>query len=165
LLHLSCIFVSGLLVIIQFIPVVRHKWIIVHRLNGYLVLLLFTLSTAGALMIARHAFGGGLDTQAAVGILSIGCIGSFIISYINIKRLQIEQHRAWMLRGWFYVRLSLSYHLPTPLPLSGKKKAILTRVAGWFHHHNPHNPHPLRSRHQLKQLLHISSLRRSVLHS
>lgn len=96
---------------VQFIPVVRHKWILVHRLNGYLVLLLFLLSTVGALMIARHAFGGGLDTQAAVGTLSIGCLTSFVLAWVNIKRLQIEQHRAWMLRGWFYVRLSFLFDM------------------------------------------------------
>lgn len=104
LLHLSCVLPSGLLAVVQFIPVIRHKWILVHRLNGYIILLLFTLSTVGALMIARHAFGGGLDIQAAIGALSIMCMGSFVLSYVNIKRLQIEQHRAWMLRGWFYVR-------------------------------------------------------------
>jgi hypothetical protein len=53
-------------------------------------------------MIARHAFGGGLDVQVWIGFVGIGVLICFAISYINIKRLQIEQHRAWMLRGWFY---------------------------------------------------------------
>ncbi|KAF2729458.1 hypothetical protein EJ04DRAFT_588713 [Polyplosphaeria fusca] len=102
MLHLATILPASMLVIFQFLPVIRHKWMLVHRLNGYLVLLLFIPSLAGVLMIARHAFGGGLDIQVAVGALAIMSLGSFILAYVNIKKLQIEQHRAWMLRGWFY---------------------------------------------------------------
>jgi len=59
-------------------------------------------------MIARNAFGGGLDVQTWIGLVGIGVLVCFIISYINIKKLQIEQHRAWMLRGWFYVSVLLT---------------------------------------------------------
>jgi hypothetical protein len=107
LLHLGGILPAAILAVVQFTPVIRHRWIIVHRISGYAALLLFTISLVGALMIARHAFGGGLEIQAWMGFVGIGVLVCFIISYINIKRLQIEQHRAWMLRGWFYVRLLL----------------------------------------------------------
>lgn len=109
MLHLATILPAALLVIVQFIPVVRHKAILVHRVNGYVVLFLWVLSTAGALMIGRHAFGGGIEVQTVVGVLGIVCTVSFILAYVNIKRLQIEQHRAWMLRGWFYVATRISY--------------------------------------------------------
>ena len=59
---------------------------------------------AGVLMIARHALGGSLDVQAWVGFVGFGVLGCFGLAWYNIKKLQIEQHRAWMLRGWFYVR-------------------------------------------------------------
>jgi hypothetical protein len=118
LLHLGGVLPAGILAVLQFTPFIRHRWIIVHRITGYFALLLYTISLVGALMIARHAFGGGLDVQAWVGFVGIGVLVCFIISYINIKRLQIEQHRAWMLRGWFYVsnyvlsntRATLIYH-------------------------------------------------------
>lgn len=109
LLHLCGILPAGILVVLQFTPAIRHRAILFHRINGYIVLLLFFVSLAGALMIARRAFGGGLDIQAGIGALAILTTGSFVISYTNIKKLQIEQHRAWMLRGWFYVS-----HLTTP---------------------------------------------------
>ncbi|KAF2033966.1 hypothetical protein EK21DRAFT_57523 [Setomelanomma holmii] len=102
LLHLAGILPACILVVLQFTPFIRHRWIIVHRISGYAALLLYTISLVGALMIARRAFGGGLDVQVWVGFVGIGVLVCFIISYINIKRLQIEQHRAWMLRGWFY---------------------------------------------------------------
>ncbi|KAJ3137177.1 hypothetical protein HDU90_002349 [Geranomyces variabilis] len=87
----------------SFVPVIRHRLILFHRLNGHVVILLVLISNVGALIIARHAFGGDLATQTVVGFLAILTTGSLAISYINIKRLQIDQHRAFMLRAWFYL--------------------------------------------------------------
>lgn len=53
-------------------------------------------------MIVRHSFGGEIETQALIGILTIVITFSAGMAYYNIKRLQIDQHRAWMLRTWFY---------------------------------------------------------------
>jgi hypothetical protein len=58
-------------------------------------------------MIARRAFGGDMAVQIAVGLLGTGTIISTALAYYNIKRLQIDQHRAWMLRTWFYVRITV----------------------------------------------------------
>lgn len=103
ILHLATILPASILAVLQFIPVLRHKAILFHRLNGYACVVLGLLSTAGVLMIARNAYGGEISTQLGVGFLSIIFVGSLVMAYINIKRLQIEQHRAWMLRAWFYV--------------------------------------------------------------
>lgn len=103
LLHLVGVLPASLLAVVQFTPFIRHRWIIVHRISGYAAILLYTVGLVGALMITRQAFGGGLDVQAWSGFVGIGVLVCFVLSWINIKRLQIEQHRAWMLRGWFYV--------------------------------------------------------------
>ncbi|KAG8165363.1 hypothetical protein KVR01_005638 [Diaporthe batatas] len=100
--HLATILPASFLVVFQFVPAIRHKATLFHRLNGYLVIILSLLGTGGVLMIARHAFGGTLATQYATGFISIAFVGALAMAYINIKRLQIEQHRAWMLRAWFY---------------------------------------------------------------
>ncbi|KAK3311563.1 uncharacterized protein B0T15DRAFT_427897 [Chaetomium strumarium] len=102
LIHLATILPASFLVVFQFVPAIRHKFILVHRVNGYVILVLSLVSTVGAFMIARNAFGGGLETQLAVGLLGIMFVVCLTLGYINIKRLQLEQHRAWMLRGWFY---------------------------------------------------------------
>ncbi|KAF2014301.1 hypothetical protein BU24DRAFT_481733 [Aaosphaeria arxii CBS 175.79] len=102
MLHLAGVLPAGIIAFFQFIPIIRHKAILVHRIMGYIALLLFVAGTIGAFMIARHSFGGGLDTQAFIGVVAIATLGSFAMAIINIKRLQIEQHRAWMLRGWVY---------------------------------------------------------------
>ncbi|KAK1982063.1 hypothetical protein LZ30DRAFT_591353 [Colletotrichum cereale] len=102
IIHLAGILPAGFLACFQFVPVIRHKALLFHRLNGYIIISLSLVGTAGAFMIARNAFGGGLEVQAGVGLLGIMFVGSLTLAYVNIKRLQIEQHRAWMLRAWFY---------------------------------------------------------------
>lgn len=102
-LHLYTILPAGFLACFQFVPAIRYKALLFHRINGYLVVLLSLVGTAGALMIARISFGGGVDTQTAVGLMAIMFVAALAISLYNVKKLQLEQHRAWMLRAWFYV--------------------------------------------------------------
>lgn len=103
ILHLAGILPGSLLACVQFVPVVRHKFIMLHRVNGYAVIILSVLATVGAYMIADVTFGGGIEIQVGVGLLGIVFVGSLAMAYINVKRLQIEQHRAWMLRAWVNV--------------------------------------------------------------
>ncbi|KAF4976827.1 hypothetical protein FZEAL_6568 [Fusarium zealandicum] len=100
IMHLAGILPASVLAVLQFVPVIRHKALILHRINGYIVLLLSTVGMAGVFMIAKDSFGGTLDMQAATGASSIIFILCMVLGYYNIKRLQLEQHRAWMLRGW-----------------------------------------------------------------
>ncbi|OLN97920.1 hypothetical protein CCHL11_02607 [Colletotrichum chlorophyti] len=111
IIHLAGILPASFLACFQFIPVIRHKVILFHRINGYAVLLLSLVGTGGVFMIARHAFGGTLETQAGIGLASILFVGSLILAFINIRRLQIEQHRAWMLRAWFYAGCIITLRL------------------------------------------------------
>ncbi|KAK6820856.1 hypothetical protein PG987_015256 [Apiospora arundinis] len=83
-------------------PYIRYKAIILHRVCGWLAILLSVIGIAGALMIAREAFGGGIEAQSITGVLAIVFLGSLLLAVINIKKLQIEEHRKWMLRAWFY---------------------------------------------------------------
>jgi hypothetical protein len=103
-LHLAGILPASILAVFEFIPAIRARWIIVHRVFGYMSMALYLVGLAGALMIARRAFGGGVDAQAWVAFVGFGVLACFALSLYNVKKLQIEQHRAWMLRGWFYVR-------------------------------------------------------------
>jgi len=96
---------ASLLVVLQFTPAIRQKWRLVHRINGYIIVLLALIANAGAIMIAREAFGGTMATQSWVGALFILTTVGLGLAIYNVKMLQIDQHRAWMLRTWFYVRL------------------------------------------------------------
>jgi len=106
IMHLAGVIPGSFLAFFQFVPIIRHKLILFHRVNGYVVLLLSLVGTVGALMITRHAFGGGLATQVGLGLLGIMFTFSLLLAYINVKLLQIEQHRAWMLRAWVYVSIA-----------------------------------------------------------
>lgn len=95
---------ASLLVVLQFTPAIRQKWRLVHRINGYIIVLLAVIANVGAIMIAREAFGGTMATQSWVGALFILTTVGLGLAIYNVKMLQIDQHRAWMLRTWFYVR-------------------------------------------------------------
>lgn len=110
-LHLATILPAGLLMVWQFVPVIRHKFLLFHRINGYLVIVLVIVSNVGAVMICRRAFGGSLETQAAAGVLAIITTTSIGLAYYNIKRLQVDQHRAWMLRAIFYLGTIITLRL------------------------------------------------------
>ena len=101
-LHLATVLPSGLLMVWQFVPIIRKRYCTFHRINGYLVIILIVLSNIRALMIASRSFGGGLDVQSAVGALVVLNTTSLALAMWNIWRLQIDQHRAWMLRAAFY---------------------------------------------------------------
>lgn len=102
-LHLGCILPAAFLAVFQFTPVIRHKVTLYHRMAGYVIVTLVLLANAGAIIIAPHAFGGALTTQAGIGLMAIlSTVGLFLAIY-NIKRMQIDQHRKWMLRTWFYM--------------------------------------------------------------
>ncbi|KAK3296550.1 uncharacterized protein B0H64DRAFT_461913 [Chaetomium fimeti] len=102
LLHLATILPAAILTCLQFVPVIRRTFVLFHRINGYLIIILSLVSTAGAIMLARNAVGGWMDVQMGVGTMSIAFVSSLALALYNVKRLQIEQHRAWMLRAWFY---------------------------------------------------------------
>ncbi|EER44302.1 conserved hypothetical protein [Histoplasma capsulatum H143] len=55
-LHLGTILPCAILLIFQFIPSIRHRAILFHRINGYIIITLFLISNAGALMIAPPRF-------------------------------------------------------------------------------------------------------------
>lgn len=111
IMHLGGILPASILVILQFIPAIRHKMLLFHRINGYGVILLAIVGVVGAFMIARNSFGGGLDVQTHIGLSGLIFVSCLALSYYNIKRLQIEQHRAWMLRGWVTVCKLLNFDL------------------------------------------------------
>ena len=110
-LHLGAILPAGLLIVWQFIPIIRHKLLIFHRINGYVLILLIFVANVGALMICRRSFGDTLETQTGVGSLVILTTTSICLAYYNIKRLQIDQHRAWMLRAAFYLGTIITLRL------------------------------------------------------
>jgi uncharacterized membrane protein len=98
ILHLAAVIPAGILAAVQFTPVLRHKALVLHRINGYVLISLVTLANASGLMVARRSFGGTVETQMFVGLLALATSVSMAVAWTSIKRLQIARHRAWMLR-------------------------------------------------------------------
>ena len=102
---------TTLIAVPQFVPIIRYKALILHRINEYMVVVLLLLSNVGSLMITRHSFGGGFETQVLVGVLAIITTVGTLSAYYNIMRLQIDQHRAWMIRTWSYAASIITLRL------------------------------------------------------
>lgn len=125
IMHLITVIPIGFLLPWQFLPVVRHKLMLFHRLNGYLLLTLLLGANISAMIMADKALGGTIETRCLIGVLAIVSVGSGLMAYINIKRLQIDQHRAWMLRCWGYsflivtLRLIQLFSIPIISSMSG----------------------------------------------
>ncbi|PRP81206.1 hypothetical protein PROFUN_02040 [Planoprotostelium fungivorum] len=114
-MHLYAVVPIGLLIVWQFIPVLRKNWLWFHRLNGYIIYGLLCIGNIGGLMVARRTFGGATSTQSAVGLLAILTWVSASMAWYNIRRLQMEQHRAWMLRTAFYLGSILTTRIILPI--------------------------------------------------
>lgn len=126
-IHLSTIIPAGILVVLQFFPIIRYKALIVHRLNGWTVTLLLLVSNAGALMIANRSFGGLYDTHVFVGLLAVVTTISATLGVINIKLKQIDQHRKWMIRCWVYCGSIITLRF-----VQISAATIVSRIGGFF---------------------------------
>jgi hypothetical protein len=102
IMHMAGTVPAGFLVVLQFTPALRHWNILFHRINGYIVLTLYAFGNIGACLALRHLDDGtGTDIQACKGMLIILTTTCLVLAYGNIKLLQIDQHRAWMIRAIF----------------------------------------------------------------
>lgn len=127
MLHLATMLPAGLLMILQFIPRIRYKAILFHRLNGYVVLTLSLIGNATALIIARHAFGGDMGSQTCTGFLALASTIAMSMAWWNVRCLQIDLHREWMLRAMFWMGSIVSTRIIMPL-----MAIIQTALGGYF---------------------------------
>ncbi|KAK7993222.1 hypothetical protein PG989_006603 [Apiospora arundinis] len=102
ILHLAGVVPGGILAVVQFVPVVRNKALLIHQVNGYLVIVLALVGIAGGFIITRPTMGGQVDTQTATGFLGTTFLFANLMAYFSIKRLRIDLHRAWMIRAWVW---------------------------------------------------------------
>lgn len=70
LLHLGAVLPASIIVKLQFLPVIGYKALLLHRITGYMILLLSIASIIGVFIIVHDAFGGSLSFQNASGTCS-----------------------------------------------------------------------------------------------
>lgn len=122
ILHLSTSLPAGLLAVFQFVPGIRHSAIMYHRIAGYTAVTLAVIGNVGALMITDTAMGGDMATRTFIGLVALVTTATFGMAIYNVRRQQLDGHRAWMLRTWAYLGFIVSLRI-----LQAIMTAILTR--------------------------------------
>lgn len=105
IMHLATALPAGILMVLQFTPVIRKNFITFHRINGYTLLTLLLTNNGAACVALPQKQGGGARTatQSAKAFLVIITTLGMAMAWWNVRRKQIDQHRAWMLRTMFYM--------------------------------------------------------------
>jgi uncharacterized membrane protein len=99
----------------QFLPGIRKgRWLKVHRWMGRTYLLGILFGGLGGLYMAQLAFGGII---ARLGFTSLAILWLFsgYKAYRHIRRKEIDQHRAWMIRNYALTFAAVSLRLWNPL--------------------------------------------------
>ncbi|KAG8745785.1 hypothetical protein FRC10_007047 [Ceratobasidium sp. 414] len=129
-IHIYLNIIAGIFAVFQFIPMIRRVScnghlvsatitqlkIILHRINGYFVLSTLLSATVAGSIVARRAFGGELNCQAA--FYTVGAMIGFaaLMGISNVRKTR--KHRKWMLRTVAY----------TSSPITGRILAITART-------------------------------------
>ncbi|KAI0423585.1 hypothetical protein F5Y09DRAFT_209635 [Xylaria sp. FL1042] len=126
--HLWCVLPAGILAGFQFIPVVHRPPLLrIHRVIGYSSIVLAFVGSLAALPLIRHAFGGDLASQAATVLLLLLFMVAQIAGFICIKRRNIQDHRHWMLRSWFYAGSVITMRIIMTLT-----SLAITSIGGYY---------------------------------
>ncbi|KAG9088087.1 hypothetical protein FS749_002426 [Ceratobasidium sp. UAMH 11750] len=100
--HLASVLPSAMLATVQFVPRFRARAIGLHRNTGQVVNVMSFVSVLTAWGMGRLAFGGDLATQSSVYLLGAMVLWSVVKAWSAIRRLQIDEHRMWIIRAWSY---------------------------------------------------------------
>ncbi|KAG9083744.1 hypothetical protein FRC06_004385, partial [Ceratobasidium sp. 370] len=105
-IHIYLNIIAGVFAVFQFIPMIRRRKIILHRVNGYFVLSTLLPATVAGAIVARRAFGGELNCQAA--FYTVGSMTGFaaLMGISNVRKTR--KHRKWMLRTVSYTSSAIT---------------------------------------------------------
>ena len=84
---------------LQFIPVIRRKYIRFHRISGklYIIGSLISAFTVFILLATTYSLPGAIPS---LGLLSIIWIFTTIMAYISIRHHHVKQHEQFMIRSY-----------------------------------------------------------------
>lgn len=110
--------ISGMLVILigpfQFLPILRKKYLNLHRWIGkiYVFGILFIAAPTGLIM--AFFAEGGLWSTLAFSVMSILWFVTTLMALIKIKQRDIEGHRIWMMRSFALSFAAVTLRLLVP---------------------------------------------------
>ncbi|KAJ7074508.1 hypothetical protein C8F01DRAFT_1273765 [Mycena amicta] len=126
LIHIYLTILGGIGAVLQFLPAIRRRNVLLHRLNGYGVLFCLIVGNICGAIVGRRSFGGELNVQSAYYILGIMVVYSGLLGIYNVKK-DTRRHRKWMLRMVVYFGAIITARL---IMLSGT--AIITDIGTYF---------------------------------
>ncbi len=126
---------SGLALLIggfQFSQTLRRKYLHVHRWLGRIYLIMILIGGLGSFMLAPQA-AGGLVAKIGFFLLAVLWWFSAFQAYVAVRRGDIAEHRAWMLRNFAltFAAVTLRIQLGT-LTASGVPFEEAYPVVAWL---------------------------------
>ncbi|KAJ7243552.1 hypothetical protein C8J57DRAFT_1366161 [Mycena rebaudengoi] len=118
--------VGGIGALFQFLPAIRRRKVILHRINGYAVLFCLIVAVTCGSIVARRAFGGEVNSQSSYYIQAMMIIYAALMGIYNVKK-DTRRHRKWMLRMVVYFTSVLTARL-IALPA----RAIMTIIGTYY---------------------------------
>jgi uncharacterized membrane protein YozB (DUF420 family) len=104
----------------QFLPLIRRRWLAVHRWTGRAYCATVVLGWLASIPIAAHANTGAV---ASAGFLTLGMcwITATAAGFLSIRSGNVAAHRAWMLRSYALTAAAITLRIYLPI-------SILTRI-------------------------------------
>lgn len=73
---------------------------------------LLSLGNVGVALFSKISMGGNdFPLFAAIWLLIIATSGALFLAWYNIRVLQIEEHRKWMLRAMFWMSIIITQRI------------------------------------------------------
>ncbi|KAJ6518309.1 hypothetical protein C8R47DRAFT_960113 [Mycena vitilis] len=125
-IHIYLSTIGGIMAVLQFLPAIRQRKIILHRLNGYGVLTCLVVGNVCGGIVGRRAFGGELNVQSGYYVIGLMVVVSGIAGLFYVKK-DTRRHRKWMLRMVVYFSATISARL---MMLAASR--IITRIGTYY---------------------------------
>ncbi|KAF9261104.1 hypothetical protein L218DRAFT_543957 [Marasmius fiardii PR-910] len=129
IIHIYLSIIGGIFSGAQFVPAIRRNYVLLHRLNGYLVLITVFVANVTGGIVARRSFGGELNSQAVYYVTAIMSNFSLLWAISNVKR-NTRIHRRWMMRKFADSRFVLHVTYATSGGVVYFSVVISARVIG-----------------------------------
>ncbi|KAJ7471829.1 hypothetical protein FB451DRAFT_308808 [Mycena latifolia] len=109
-IHIYLTTIGGIGALFQFFPAIRRTKIIIHRFNGYGVLLCLLVGNICGSIVGRRSFGGELAIQGGYYVLGIMVVFAGLMGVYTVKK-DTRRHRKWMLRMVVYFAAAITERL------------------------------------------------------
>ncbi|KAJ8085529.1 hypothetical protein PM082_004347 [Marasmius tenuissimus] len=126
IIHIWTSIIGGIFSGAQFVPAIRRNYVLLHRINGYFVILSVFISNVCGAIVTRRSFGGELNSQAVYYITAIMSNLSLVWAIMNVKR-NTRTHRKWMIRGVVYFSVVISARI-----IGQAAHAIVTDIGSYY---------------------------------